>query len=119
MLNNFFRINMPYGISKNEKGEWITFNREYMPLGYNSTSDRKGLTEYADQPVFSKFKGLNEKFLLKVIDNPVAIHRDENGEIFQVFFYDDSTNPSNRGNGKYWDRYFDILKELAVLEVDH
>lgn len=30
MLNNFFRINLPYGIAKNDNDEWMTFNCEYM-----------------------------------------------------------------------------------------
>ena len=28
-LTDFFRINLPYGIRKNDKGEWVAFNREY------------------------------------------------------------------------------------------
>jgi len=39
MLGNFFRINMPYGIIRNENGEWMAFNREYMPLGFNDIRD--------------------------------------------------------------------------------
>jgi hypothetical protein len=27
-LTDFFRINLPYGMNKNENGEWICFNRE-------------------------------------------------------------------------------------------
>lgn len=36
MLENFFRINLPYGMIRNDKNEWMCFNREYMPLGYVS-----------------------------------------------------------------------------------
>src|SRR5690554_1116288 len=117
MLNNFFRINMPYGISQNEKGEWIAFNREYMPLGYNTSKDSKPITEYGDQPIYSKFKGLTEKFLEKILDDPSTITKDNEGRIVHVFFYKDANNPSNPGNSMYWDRYFNILKKLAVLEI--
>lgn len=37
-LTDFFRINLPYGIKCNDKNEWATFNREYMPLGSNNKS---------------------------------------------------------------------------------
>lgn len=30
---DFFRINMPYGMVRNDKGEWCFFNREYTYLG--------------------------------------------------------------------------------------
>ena len=36
-LFDFFRVNLPYGLKKNSKKEWIAFNREYMPLGWNTT----------------------------------------------------------------------------------
>lgn len=65
MLNNFFRINMPYGITRNEKGEWSAFNREYMPLGYND-SRLKGniIKEFGELPIWTKYKALHEKTLL-------------------------------------------------------
>ena len=34
MLNDFFRINMPYCFSKLENGNWICLNREYSPIGF-------------------------------------------------------------------------------------
>jgi hypothetical protein len=36
-LTDFFRKNLPYGIARNENGEWMAFNREYLPLGFNTT----------------------------------------------------------------------------------
>ncbi len=33
-LSDFFRINLPYGMMRNESGEWFVFNREYAPLGF-------------------------------------------------------------------------------------
>ncbi len=40
MLSDFFRINLPYGISRTDDNEWFAFNREYLPLGWND-SDKK------------------------------------------------------------------------------
>lgn len=31
-LDDFFRINMPYGMQRNGDGEWFVFNREYKPF---------------------------------------------------------------------------------------
>lgn len=94
MLNNFFRINMPYGITRNEKGEWSAFNREYMPLGYND-SRLKGniIKEFGELPIWTKYKALHEKTLLSLAIHPEAIKRDEDGKINQVWFYNDGTNP--------------------------
>ena len=39
MLSDFFRINFPYGLMRNENGEWTAFNRDYLPLGHNSKPD--------------------------------------------------------------------------------
>ena len=35
-LNNFFKINLPYGIKRNGNGHWAALNREYRPLGGNN-----------------------------------------------------------------------------------
>ena len=59
-LCNFFRINLPYGIYRNEHDEWFAFNREYMPLGYNSTKHKRGFDSYSTLPLFTKYKGLGE-----------------------------------------------------------
>ncbi len=32
-MNGFLRTNFPYGIKKNNEGEWMIFNRLYLPLG--------------------------------------------------------------------------------------
>lgn len=41
-LTDFTRINLPYGIERNEKGEWTAFNREYLQsLGYYTAKDSR------------------------------------------------------------------------------
>lgn len=121
MLNNFFRINMPYGIVKNEDGDWMAFNREYMPLGYNDIEfkDRmdknpKGL------PLFTKYQKLTEKFLLDLADRPDTVKRGEDGKINLVWFYDDGSNPTNQPKDSkiVWDRYFDKIKKISKVKRD-
>lgn len=121
MLSDFFRINLPYGLAPNANGEWMAFNREYMPLGYNSTLYKKQPgRSYFDQPIYTKYKGLTEKFLLSLVDDPDDIKKDEEGKIRYVFLYKDSTNPTN-GNGKdqtLWNKYFKKLEKLSSLSLE-
>lgn len=120
MLSDFFRINLPYGIAKNSKGEWMAFNREYMPIGFNN-QDSKGDpgTSYADLSIYTKYKGITEKLLTEISDNESDIHRDENGNIIKLFLYNDGTNPMNQSKDKneLWDIYFDKLKKLSKLII--
>lgn len=122
MLTDFFRINLPYGIAKNENGEWMAFNREYRPLGYNSKS-KKGLPgmSYLDIDVYTKYDRINENFLIELAqgDN-TCIHRDDKGQIEKVFLYDDGTNPINQSSDKpeLWTNYFSKLKKLSKLKIN-
>lgn len=120
MLNNFFRINLPYGIAKNEAGEWMAFNREYRPIGFNENS-KKGDpgTSYMDLDVYTFFGVISEKVLLSLADSETAIVRNSKSEIIKVFFYDDKTNPVNQSTSKpqLWEAYFLKLKTLSKLKV--
>lgn len=120
MLTNFFRINLPYGIAQNKDGEWMAFNREYMPLGYNSTTYKRtpGIS-YLESPIYTKFRGITEKFLYELVDEPNHVSKDENGVIRFVFLYNDRTNPTNSSgpNKELWDNYFAKLKKLSNLSV--
>lgn len=122
MLNNFFRINLPYGFAKNANGEWMAFNREYRPIGYNESS-KQDLTGkgYLDLPVYTKYQGLTEEFLIEIADgdDSGAIQRNEKGEIEKVFLYNDRTNPVNQSTNKpeLWKNYFTKLQRLSKLEV--
>lgn len=122
MLSDFFRINLPYGISRNDQDEWMAFNREYMPLGFSTTDypkENNPTDHFPNLPIHTKYKGLTEKVLLSIaVDSggEPAIERDENGKINKVWFYDDRSNPRNqeRESKKVWDSYFDKLKVLAM-----
>lgn len=113
MLNNVFRVNMPYGIKGNFEKGWYLFNREYLPIGETS---RKRI-----EPNWQKFKFTNSVLdeLLDLGCNRMKIvEADE--EFFQIFFYDDRTNPVNNPDKKStllnWDNYFKILKVIAKVE---
>lgn len=120
MLSDFFRINLPYGIAKNAAGEWMAFNREYLPLGYNDISI-KGLPgkSYLDLPVYTKYKGITEKLLLDLAHSEKGITRNEDGEIVRIYLYNDGSNPLNQATDQkeLWDRYFEKLKRLSKREI--
>lgn len=121
-LGDFFRINMPYGIKRNDKGEWFAFNREYMPLGWNSSHYKKSIGNddvYSDLPIHTKYKGLTESILVEIANSDKddsGVRKDEQGKINMVFFYKDATNPQT--HPKYWDTYFEKIKILSALVVD-
>ncbi len=121
MLNNFFRINLPYGIAKNEKGEWMAFNREYRPIGFNESSEKGNPgSSFLDLKIYTNYGVINEKTLLSLTDTGSAIHRNDKGEIVKVFLYDDGTNPVNQSTDvpKLWEAYFVKLKKLSTITVN-
>ncbi|MFZ4414188.1 MAG: hypothetical protein ACOYOV_13985 [Bacteroidales bacterium] len=119
MLGDFFRINLPYGIARNENGEWMAFNREYLPLGFIDQS-LKGMPgkSYLDLPVYTYYKNVTEKLLLQLADDDTSLQRNDSNEIVKVFFYSDGTNPRNhiKDNDILWNKYFAKLKILSKLK---
>lgn len=117
MLSDFFRINLPYGLIRNEHGEWMAFNREYKPLGFTTTnSNIYGL------PVYACYRGLTDRLIHKIIGNEKSsVNFDETGKIKRFWLYNDSTNPMNQGrkNNKYWKIYWKKLEKLARLDVKY
>jgi hypothetical protein len=123
MLSDFFRINLPYGIARNDNGEWMAFNREYMPLGYNDMKYKKAdnpNNSFLGLPIYTKYKNATENVLLKLAANDgESIKRDDKGKIKTVWFYNDATNPAGQPKDikKCWDLYFEKLKILAKLQA--
>lgn len=120
MLNNVFRINFPYGMEKvNEV--WFFFNREYLPLGYHNQF--KTFNDWGNYAV--NYKGITEKFLIELADekkdNGGAVHKNEKGEITRIFFYNDTSNPTQNHNtknkNKYFKQYFDKIKKISNLKI--
>ena len=61
-------------------------------------------------------RSLTEATLLKLAwDKEYGIKRNENGEIAEVFLYNDGTNPQSYP--KYWEHYFEKIKELSKCKV--
>lgn len=59
MLDNFFRINLPHGLKRQDRNKWIVFNREYAPLGWNSKANSKSIYDpkYSqDLPIITESK---------------------------------------------------------------
>ena len=110
-LTDFFRINLPYGIKKNDKGEWAAFNREYKPLGWNNVMKNAP----KELEIYTPYN-LDEKTLLKIASLSEHVEKNEFGEIIQLFFYTGNSNPTS--NPEFWNQYFEKIKLLSKLVVD-
>lgn len=111
---------MPYGMTRNEQGEWMFFNREYMPLGWNTTTPDTSIDTlkrpFDNLPIYTKYKGLGEKSLLNLGHNvEESVRRNDAGEIVKVFFYNDRTNPMN--DAQYWPDYIQKIKALSKCQM--
>jgi hypothetical protein len=120
MLNDFFSINLPYGIRRNDNGEWMAFNRENMPLGFNLKTNKYRIINslFFDLPIYTKYTNLNEKNLLKLTSgDDSAFELDDKGNIKIIWFYNDTTNPVNQKKDVKlnWEQYFEKLKILSRL----
>lgn len=120
-LSNFFRINMPYGIEKIGKNDWLkdnwfVFNRERMPLGWNS-ADRTLFQLYkANLPIYTAYMGLTQKKLLELAYHKErGVFRDPAGKINQILLYDDRVD---RRSGGMWTSYFEKIKMLGLLNIE-
>ncbi|MFN3851342.1 MAG: hypothetical protein ACK4NY_18035 [Spirosomataceae bacterium] len=116
-LTDFFRINLPYGITNIKDDQWFVFNREYLPLGWNDKSKQQSIFDensYSEFPVHTKYDGLTERAILKIIKDSEAIQRDENGKLKTIFFYNDGRNP--KSNPEHWNNYFKIIKAFSKFE---
>lgn len=115
-LSNFFRINLPYGIKKNANNEWMAFNREYMPLGWNTTDFKMNIQNdehYSDKPIYTGYKALTDKKLLEIAGSEKNVRYGEDKKINMIYLYDDKTNPSS--SPEYWKYYLDKIMKLSVL----
>ena len=119
MLSDFFRINLPYGMVRNENNQWMAFNRENKPIGYNTDEPiETRLPEYAH--VYTFFPGLHNQFIMELTGyNENDVKRDEQGNICQFWLYNDATNPMNQPDEKNdcWEKYWEKMELLAKLRV--
>lgn len=121
-LTDFFRINLPYGIAKNENYEWMAFNREYLPLGFNNKNGISfNINGTSSFPVHTKYRGITEEKLLSLAwDDDSGIKRDDNGKITTIFLYNDRSNPTNSDKADAdinWETYINKLKKLSAFQI--
>lgn len=111
-MTDFFRINLPYGMVRNGKGEWCFFNREYTYLG----SKEHGVLE-EDSSFFCHYEGITDKLLEELAADSSSITRNEKNEIVRIWFYNDETNPAGEKlDENLWDMYQWKLKTLCKLK---
>lgn len=117
MLTDFFRINLPYGLVRNEDGSWTPFNRERKPIGFNTDEPVKHLDKL---PIRNGYLGLTDRLIMEITGyDETSILRDEKGNIMQFWLYNDATNPINQPSkdNEYWAVYWKKLEALARLDV--
>ena len=126
MLSDICRINLPYGLERNDGGKGMAFNREDKPLGFNTTdkaADARSMKGNSPElPVFSLYIGLTNRFIQEITGyDESAVNRDEQGNIRRFWLYNDSTNPMNqqKKENEYWDIYWQKLKGIARLDAVH
>ena len=117
MLDNFFTINLPYGLIRNDDGSWMPFNRERMSLGYNTDSKPSVISNpYNEYPYYTEYLGLTENIFLDLADE---FERDKKGKIVKIYFYSPSYDPTaqNFDSDAVWNRYFNKIRTLSKLKV--
>lgn len=103
MLRNVRHIMFPYGMTRNDDGTWVLFNRNYKPVGLISEDH----VDYNDPRHKMKIKGLSRATLAKL---------DIRGEGLgtQIFFYNDATTPESSASAM--SAYLKRLEILIRLE---
>ncbi len=117
-LNNFFSINLPYGMEKvsDNPESWVVFNREYCPLGF---TDHQFFKERysTDLPIRARYADLTQD-VLRELAGEGALIKEEDGKIKMIFFYHDGSKPSFvRGSQWKWDEYLKRLQRLSALKI--
>ena len=116
-LSNLFRVNFPYGIRVNTENNSVAFfNREYGQLG---TNDAMNCDLRDTEKIETKYKSLTLDKIIDIVEKNLGktVSTSKQGNHVCIFFYDDLTNPSNKGNGKYYAKYFKILEDLSKYLV--
>ena len=102
-LKEFRSICLPYCLQKQDDGSYITLNREYKPLGFNS----EDWVDYSKYPIATKYKGLTKQKISKISFNG---NKDEK----IIFLYNDACIPTKKT--KAMKSYLERLAILAKLK---
>lgn len=104
-LGDFRSVFFPYCIKRLEGGFFIILNREYKPIGFNSSNK----VNYEDYPIAVKIKGLTTNIIEKLAYN---------GEMTEegfIFLYNDSCIPTT--SKKHMRDYLEKLEMLAPYKI--
>lgn len=117
-MSNFFRIHSPYIITKVNDKEWVTLNREYAPLGFSQIPNGfRSDTKDNRYNIYSVYRELTNEKIIEIIGEEYVKY-DKFGNICMFYLYNDNTNPTtqNTQKNKYWEIYFEKLRQLAYFE---
>lgn len=98
-IENVRAVYFPYCIEKCADGSWVLLNRNYKPVGFNTSN----FINYADYPVAMKLKGLGPSTLKKL-----SYKDEEPGD--RVYLYNDGCVPTS--SSAAMNAY---LKKLEIL----
>jgi hypothetical protein len=105
MVQNVRAIYFPYCLEKKEDGTWLLLNRNYKPVGFNTS----GFINYDDYPVSMKIKGLTKLTLAKLSYNGKV-------EGSKVYLYNDGCVPTS--SKKAMTEYLQRLEIILKLKTD-
>lgn len=114
LLDNFFYLQMPYGMLRNADGTWYVVNREHMPLGWNNTDLKENFhfTEaYRNLPIHTRYT-LTDAQIVKILAGAGNIQYDDNGNIKRFYFYHSESNPTSG----HWKTYAKIMERMASIQ---
>lgn len=103
-LGDFRSIYLPYCLALQEDGSYAVLNREYKPVGFN-TSD---YVTYSEYPVTTKFKGIGPSTAKKLSYNG-------NEDVARIYLYDDGSAPTVTSANMA--TYLKKIETLAKLQV--
>jgi hypothetical protein len=96
---------MPYCIQKQADGKFVVLNRDYKPVGFNTS---KGIS-YKEYPIIHKVKGLTPEIAAKIS------HENDPG-LNSIYLYHDGSVPTD--SDENMEEYEKRLKLLNQLEVE-
>jgi hypothetical protein len=102
----FRKLFFPYCLIKQEDGSYLVLNRNYKPVGFNTSI----WVNYEDYPIKIKFKRLTSLTASKISYN-------NNPDIDKIFLYNDGCVPT--ASAKNMNAYLNRLKILASLQVSN
>lgn len=101
---DFRAVYFPYCIEKQADNTWVILNREYKPVGFN-TSD---FIRYEDYPVSARLKGIGPG-VCKKLSHTGEVEGD------RIYLYNDGSAPTHtRGNMDAYLKKLDILAKLRL-----